>query len=361
MEHMSSRLRVGVIGAGIGAIHVQGYTQNPDAEMVALAGLDDDRVRRVAKDYNIPMTYRAYEELLLDTSIDAVSVCLPNALHAPVTIAALEAGKHVLVEKPLARNTVEGQMMLDAAAKYGKVLMIGFNRRYRGDVQWLKQHIESGGLGEIYYAKAFWMRRAGIPRLGSWFVSKEQSGGGPLIDLGVHVLDMALYLMGEPTVRTVSASTYAAFGPRGLKGWEGRVATSDSGLSYDVEDLATGLLRLGNGATLHLEASWATHSSAADDFGVTLYGTEGGAEMFVHNYARENTIRLFSDINGSPVDSRPLLPAAGDNSTIINRFVAAALGRGPIDPGGIEGLRRTAVLEACYNSAAAGREIVLEG
>ncbi|GAB4431658.1 MAG: Gfo/Idh/MocA family oxidoreductase [Chloroflexi bacterium OHK40] len=354
------RLRVGVIGAGIGAMHLKGYAHNPDVEIVALAGLDDERVRRAAAEFHVPKTYRHYEELLADERIEAVSVCLPNFLHAPVAIAALEAGKHVLVEKPLARNTAEGRAMAAAAAASGKVLMIAFNRRFRQDVLWLKRHIASGALGEIYYAKAFWMRRSGIPRLGSWFVNKAQAGGGPLVDLGVHVLDMALYLLGEPRVRAVSASTYAVFGPRGLKGWEGRVAYGDVGFTFDVEDLATAMIRLEGGATLHLEASWATHSSAADDFGVTLYGSEGGAELFVHNYATQNTLRLFTDLDGVPADTAVFLNSAEERLGIIDRFVDAVLGRGPADPGVAEGLQRTAVLEACYASAAAGRELPLD-
>lgn len=354
------RLRVGVIGAGIGALHLKGYAQNPDVEIVAIAGLDDERVRRAAAEYRVPRTYRQYEELLADASIEAVSVCLPNALHAPVAIAALEAGKHVLVEKPLARTTDEGRAMIAAAEASGRVMLIAFNRRFRQDVLWLKRHIAAGGLGQVYYAKAFWMRRAGIPRLGSWFVSKEQAGGGPLVDLGVHVLDMALYMLGEPAVRAVSASTYAAFGPRGLKGWESRVAYGDVGLAYEVEDLATALLRLEGGATLHLEASWATHSSAQDDFGVTLYGTEGGAELFVRNYATENTLRLFSDLDGVPTDAAVAVRSSEERSGIIDRFVDAVLGRGPAEPSAIEGLRRTAVLEACYASAAAGRELAID-
>ena len=199
------RLRVGVIGAGVGALHLSAYAQLPQVDIVALAGLDDDRVRRVAAEYQVPQTYREYEHLLAAPDIDAVSVCLPNVLHAPVSIAALRAGKHVLVEKPLARNAEEARAIAEAAHAHDRVLMVSFDKRYRNDVQWIRQYIDSGALGRIYYAKAHWMRRAGIPRLGSWFVSKEQAGGGPLIDLGVHVLDMAMYLLGEP--RPLAAKT----------------------------------------------------------------------------------------------------------------------------------------------------------
>src|SRR5690349_3817237 len=291
------KLRVGVIGAGVGALHLAAYAQIPEVEISALAGLDDDRVRTVAAEYKVPRTYREYEQLLAAPDVDAVSICLPNVLHAPVSIAALQAGKHVLVEKPLARTPAEGRAMMAAAHETGRILMVSFDKRYRGDVQWLKQYVDSGALGRIYYAKAHWMRRSGIPRLGSWFVSKEQAGGGPLIDLGVHVLDMALYLMGEPQPQAISANTYAEFGPRGLKGSGSAWARPIHGetLPYEVEDLATAFIRLDGGATLLLEASWATHSAAGDDFGVTLYGTEGGAELLIRNYTYDGTVRVFTD------------------------------------------------------------------
>jgi predicted dehydrogenase len=355
----SKRLRVGVIGAGVGEMHLAGYSKLPRVDIAALAGLDDDRVRRVAAQYSVPQTFREYADLLAAPDIDAVSVCLPNALHLPVTVAALEAGKHVLVEKPLARSADEGRAMIAAARERERILMIAFNHRYRGDVQWIKQYIDSGALGRIYYAKAHWMRRAGIPRLGSWFVSKEQAGGGPLVDLGVHVLDMAMYLMGEPHATAVSASTYAEFGPRGQKNWDLRNQFSNERLPYEVEDLATAFVRLEGGATLLLEASWATHSAAGDDFGVTLYGTEGGVELMVRNYTHENTVRVFHDVGGAPVDAAPKIRKAGGHDMVVERFVAAVLDGAPQIPSAEDGLRRAAIIDACYRSAAEGREVVL--
>ena len=134
--------------------------------------------------------------------------------------------------------------MVRAARQHGKVLAIAFNRRHRHDVALLKQHVAAGKLGRVYYAKAFWMRRAGIPGFGSWFTRQEQAGGGPLIDLGVHVLDMALYLMGNPRVLSVSAATYAELGPRGRGVWSGSRFQNDVDLPYEVEDLATAFIRL---------------------------------------------------------------------------------------------------------------------
>ncbi|MBK9941156.1 MAG: Gfo/Idh/MocA family oxidoreductase [Kouleothrix sp.] len=355
----TKRLRVGVIGAGVGEMHLAGYSKLPQVEIVALAGLEDERVRRMAAEYHVPQTYREYSDLLAVPAIDAVSICLPNALHLPVTLAALRAGKHVLVEKPLARSADEGRAMVEAARELDRILMIAFNHRYRGDVQWIKQYVESGALGRIYYAKAHWMRRAGIPRLGSWFVSKAQAGGGPLVDLGVHVLDMAMYLMGEPHATAVSASAYAEFGPRGLKGWDMRSQSSAERLPYEVEDLATAFVRLEGGATLLLEASWATHSTASDDFGVTLYGSEGGVELMVRDYTHENTVRVFHDIGGVATDIAPKIRKQGGHDTVVERFVAAVLDGAPRIPSAEDGLRRAAIIDACYRSAAAGREVAV--
>lgn len=357
----TERLRVGVIGAGVGALHLAAYNQIPEVEIVALAGLDDDRVKRVAAEYSVPQTYREYEQMLAAPNVDAVSVCLPNHLHMPVAIAALDAGKHVIVEKPLARNAAEGQVIVDAAKAHDKVLMISFDKRHRSDVMWIKNYIDSGAIGRVYYAKAHWMRRSGIPRLGSWFVSKQQAGGGPLVDLGVHVLDIAMYLMGEPQPLAVSANTYAEFGPRGQKGWGGgRWQFSDENLPYEVEDLGTAFIRLAGGATLLLEASWGTHSAAGDDFGVTLYGTEGGVELLVRNYTTVDTVRVFTDIGGVATDMAPKIPGGNGHLEVLRRFVSAVLHGTPAIPGPDDGLRRNQVLDAAYTSAAEGREVTIE-
>jgi predicted dehydrogenase len=349
-------LRVGIIGAGIGKSHAEGYAKQSRVQIAAIAGLDA-RVQTLADTYGA-RTYGEYAELLAQPDIDAVSICVPNGLHHEVTIAALKAGKHVLVEKPLARTAVEGEEMLAAAKSAGKILMISFNHRQRSDVQYIKQQIDSGRLGRIYYAKAYWMRRAGIPGINSWFVNKGMAGGGPLIDLGVHMLDITMFLMGEPTPVSVNAATYAEFGPRGQKGMNS-VRTGASA-SYEVEDLATAMIRLQGGATVQLETSWATHGPNGDDFGLVLYGTEGGAELKVVNYRNVDTVRIFYDEkDGTPVDLHPKIPDGGGHGQVIDNFVRAILDGAPAVPSAEDGLRRTQVIDACYRSSAEGREIRL--
>jgi predicted dehydrogenase len=355
----SDRLRVGVIGCGVGLFHLEGYAAEPRAKVVALAGLDTERCRGLARQFDVEAVYGDYSELLADPTIDAVSVGVPNHLHLPVCLAALEAGKHVLVEKPLARNAEEGGRMVQAARERGKVLAIAFNRRHRHDVALLKQHIAAGKLGRIYYAKAFWMRRAGIPGFGSWFTRQELAGGGPLIDLGVHVLDMALYLMGNPRVLSVSAATYAELGPRGRGAWSGSRFKNDVAQPYEVEDLATAFIRLKDGATLHLETCWAAYTGVTDEFGVSLFGNEGGAEIHVKDYALTDTLRVFGDFEGVPSDAMPRLQKTHGHTEIIHSFVDAILTGAPMSPSGDEGLERTRLIDAIYRSAALSREVEL--
>ena len=209
-----------------------------------------------------------------------VSIATPTALHAPIATAALDAGLHVLSEKPMAENSEVGRTMVEAARRNDRVLDVSFNHRRRGDVQALKKIIDAGLLGHIYYAKAGWLRREGIPGLGSWFTRVATAGGGPLMDIGVHMLDMALHLLGEPTVTAATAATYAEFGPRG-KGASPYASTGKTGVAeseFDVEDLSTAFLRLAEGGTLLIESSWAQWIPH-DQCYVAVYGSDGGANI----------------------------------------------------------------------------------
>ena len=264
----------------------------------------------------------------------------------------------MLCEKPLARTGAEGEQMVRAAAKAGRVLQIAFNHRERGDVHTLKQHIDDGGLGDIYYAKTRWVRRSGIPGLGSWFTNKEMSGGGPMIDLGVHMLDLTLFLLGEPQVTSVSANTYSELGSRGRGGSAG-TDKQQVGSGFEVEDLGTAFLRLAGGATLLLEASWATYRPDGDDFGVTLYGTEGGAEINVPNYAWEDTLRLYSDVADAPAVIAPRVGRGEGHRAVVRSFVEKVRGDDWAQHIGTDALARARIIDACYASAREGREVAV--
>ena len=223
-------------------------------------------------------------------------------------------------------------------------------------MQALKRHVEEGNLGRIYHAKATWMRRNGIPGMGGWFTSKELAGGGPLIDLGVHMVDMALYLMGDPEVESVSCATYAELGPRGRGGWQG-LGLMRGDKPYEVEDLATAFIRLSGGATLNLETGWAVYRESSDDFGVTLYGTDGGAEMKVRNYGTSDTLRIYTDVAGVPAVVTPEIQPREGHLAVVRRFVESISEETWRGQYGEDGLDRARIIDACYASALENREV----
>lgn len=250
---------------------------NPRAALVAAHDTNPERLAALCKEREIPRAYATAEELFADRSIDAVYIATPNKFHVPLAIQALEAGKHVLLEKPFAMNFAEAQLAADTARRVGRVLTVGMNRRFVPEHQQVRAMVEAGMLGEIYHAKAFWFRRSGIPKLGTWFGSRELAGRGCLGDIGVHQLDLCLYLMGNFQPVSAVGATYTKFGHlgRGEGGW-GKSDRAE--IPFDVEDFATGLVRFANGATVSLDVSWACHSEEASREDVHLYGTEAGAQ-----------------------------------------------------------------------------------
>ncbi len=358
-EPLREPLRVGVVGLGYaGEQHLKNFVKMPNVEAVALAGLEEGRLRELGGLYGVRNLYRSWEELVARDDLDVVSIGAPNHLHAPIAIAALKGGKHVLCEKPLARTGAEAEGIVRAATEADRAVHIAFTQRERGDVQALKRHVDEGNLGRIYHAKATWMRRNGIPGMGGWFTSKEMAGGGPLIDLGVHMIDMALYLMGEPEVETVSCATYAELGPRG-RGGRADFGLMQGDSPYEVEDLATAFIRLSGGATLNLEAGWAVYRESSDDFGVTLYGTDGGAEMKVKNYGTRDTVRIYTDVAGLPAVVLPEIEPREGHLAVVRRFVETIRSGDWAGQFGEDGLRRARVIDACYASAQENREVSL--
>jgi predicted dehydrogenase len=343
------RVRVGIVGVGIGSIHARGYARCGRAQVVALCDLDTDRAQRLATEHGIERIYSDYRVMLAEEKLDAVSVCTPNALHEPVAVAAFEAGCHVLCEKPLSTSAASAKRMLDAARRSRRRFMVGMNNRFRGDTQVLRGYIEAGELGSIYYARCGWIRRKGIPGMGSWFTRKELSGGGPLIDIGVHAFDVTWYLMGNPKPVAVFGATYAQFGPRGLGGGGWGVAVAGGG--YDVEDLAAAQVRFENGATLCLEASWAQHCQG-DRLYSEVYGDSGGATL--------EPLRVFTDHRGRPVDISPHAPQVDGHEAEVAHFVDCVLNdREPISTGE-QGVEVMKVLDAIYESAQSGASVMIE-
>ncbi len=206
-------VQIGVIGTGsISSFHMDAYQSNSKTEIYAVCDLNEERARKAAEKYGASKVYTNYHDLLADPAVQAVSICTWNNTHAEISIAALEAGKHVLVEKPLCRTVEEALKVQEAVKTSGKLLQVGFVRRYDTNAQLLRSMADRGEFGDIYYAKATTIRRLGNP--GGWFADIERSGGGPLIDIGVHVIDLCWYMMGRPKPVSVSANTYQKLGNR---------------------------------------------------------------------------------------------------------------------------------------------------
>ena len=357
-------LRAGVVGLGwAGQQHLESYAEADGVQLIALAGMEADQLERLGDQYVVPHRFNDWRDLIAGGGLDLISIATPTALHGPIAVAALDAGMHVLSEKPMAENAEVAASMVAAAKRNDRVLDVSFNHRRRGDVRALKQIIDAGMLGRIYYAKAGWLRREGIPGLGSWFTRVATAGGGPLMDIGVHMLDMALHLLGEPAVRAATAATYAEFGPRGKGGSSYGGATKKTGVAegaFDVEDLSTAFLRLEDGGTLLLESSWAQWIPH-DQCYVTVYGSEGGASIewggTPGNFYRR--LNIWTGKDGVPAVLQPNVPADGGHAESVLDFLAKVRSSEFSMHCGEEALARAQVVDACYASAEKGAEILL--
>ncbi|RED85237.1 Gfo/Idh/MocA family protein [Cohnella phaseoli] len=272
------KVRIGVVGTGsISEMHLGSYARNPDAQIVAICDVNEARARQVADKYGADKVYTDYRELLADADVDAISICTWNNTHAPISIAALKAGKHVLVEKPLCRTMEEAHEVEAAVRSSGKLLQVGYVRRYDPNVKMLREFADQGEFGELYYAKASTLRRLGNP--GGWFADVERSGGGPLIDIGVHVIDLCWYLMGKPKAVAVSANTYQKLGNRSnVKHLSFYKAADYDASKNTVEDLASAIIRFENGASIMVDVSYSLHAKK-DEGMVRVYGEKGSFEI----------------------------------------------------------------------------------
>jgi predicted dehydrogenase len=356
-----SPLRAGVIGLGwAGRQHMAAYDQLPGVELVALAGMESDQLELLGDSYGVDQRFHDWRDLVEQAVVDVVSIATPTVLHAPIAVAALNAGLHVLSEKPMAENGMVASEMVAAAEANDRVLEVSFNHRRRGDVSALKSLVDSGVLGRIYYAKAGWLRRSGIPGLGSWFTRSATAGGGPLMDIGVHMLDMALHLLGEPVVDAATAATYAEFGPRG-RGGAAYGASNKTGVTegaFDVEDLSTAFLRLDGGGTLLLESSWAQWIPH-DQCYVTLYGSEGGASIEWGGDPGKtyHHLRAWTEVQGVAAELHPVVGPDGGHTQCVLDFLTEVRSGEFSKYRGEEALTRARVVDACYASAAAGSEV----
>ena len=337
---MAKTLRVGIIGLGWpGVEHLKGYLASGKAQVAAVCDVDDERRERIADEHRIPEAYADYKQMLRNAEIDAVSNCLPNFLHAPVTLDALKAGKHVLCEKPPAMNAREARRMADTAARKGLTLMYALCLRFGAEAQVIRGYVDRGELGEVYYGRCGYVRRRGIPvGKGGWFVDKERAGGGALIDIGVHALDRCWWLMGCPEPVSVAGSAYQKFGhavPKGVK--------------FDVDDAAFALIKFANGATLLLEATWAINLPGGGY--CQIAGTQGGASA--------SPLTIYTERHGMQLDITPQPSNTNGMQGETAHFADCCLtGRTPIMDGE-QGVALMKMLDGIYKSQATGRDVKL--
>ncbi len=352
---MDRKIRIGIIGTGgISHMHMVGYTSFENVEVAAACDLNASRLEAFGSKYGVKQLYADYNEMLQKEELDGVSICTWNNSHAPIAIAALNAGKNVLCEKPMAMNVKEAEEMLAAAKTSGKLLMIGFVKRFAKETAICREFIDKGYLGDIYYAKASYLRRCGNP--GGWFADSKRSGGGPLIDLGVHVIDQVRYLMGKPKAVAVSAVTFNNIGMRyDIKGIE-RYKASDYSSYCDVEDMASALIRFDNGAALAVDASFSLNIKE-DSGNLELFGSKAGARL-------EPKLEIYSQMEDYLVDMSPRYHKSDKGFDEVftgetAHFVDCIANGTPCINPAEDGVELMRILEAAYTSAKARKEVVI--
>ena len=354
-----SKLKVAIIGVGdISECHIRGYLKSDDVELYAFCDINEAQLKKMGEKYGIERLYTDKDEMFAALpEIDIVSVCTWNSAHAPCTIAALNAGCHVICEKPMAMNEKEALEMQAAAEKNGKLLMIGFVRRFGTDCAIVKEFIDNDYFGELYYGKATYLRRHGAP--GDWFGDKSRSGGGPLIDLGVHVIDLTRYLLGNPKPVSVYGATFYKLANRpGVKLPKDAYTSSNKNDNeiFDVEDLATALIRYDNGAVISVEAAFSINLKKGTS-SIELFGTKAGCKV-------DPEVELFTDTHSYMTNVQFARDTALDFNGLFENEIAhfidcAKNGTECISPAK-DGVDLMRILDAIYESARTGHEVVLQ-
>ena len=357
----SRTVKTGIIGCGSIAFgkHLPALASIPETRIAAFCDIFEDRAYRAAKEYGAPgsRTYADYRDLLTDPSITAVHVCTPNKSHSFISIDALNAGKHVMCEKPMARTSAEAQMMLETSRSTGKLLTVGYQNRFRPDSIYLKNACDHGDLGEVYFAKAHAVRRRKVPTHGVYLNAGEQ-GGGPLIDIGTHALDLTLWLMNNYQPRSVLGNVYKKLNDNGQCGnafgdWRPE--------DYTSEDSAFGFITMKNGASIFLESSWALNTLDEGEAITTLCGTKAGADM------RDGVRINFDEYNKLVVKKPELInTGAGYSNDVLQEeayieqrvFYDAVLYNRPLTVLPEQTLVVTQILESIYTSSRTGKQVI---
>ena len=360
---MDRKVRVGIIGCGgiANGKHMPSLSKIKEVEMVAFCDIVEEKAVKAAEKFGVEgaKTYVDYKELLKDESIEVVHVCTPNRSHSFISIDALEAGKHVMCEKPMAKTYAEAKAMLEASERTGKKLTIGYQQRWRGDSLYLHQACEDGELGDIYYARAIALRRRAVPTWGV-FLNEYEQGGGPLIDIGTHALDLTLWMMNNYKPKMVVGTSYKKLGDQKNSAnawgdWDPE--------KFTVEDSAFGFIVMENGATIVLESSWALNVADPHEAITLLCGDKAGADML--DGLRMNYVK-----NGRQVIERPNFDVGGvafyegsssnPSELEARAWINAVITDTEPPTKASQALVVTQILEAIYESAKTGKPVFID-
>jgi len=359
------KIRVGIIGVGlIGKQHLENYERIDGVDVIAAADIDEAELNRVAERFGIPHTYTDFRQLLARDDIDAVDVCLHNNFHAPVTIEALRAGKHVYCEKPIAGSYADGKSMLDAAKECGRKLHIQLSFLYSKETKAAKALIDAGQLGKIFHVRSTGYRRRGRPYVDGYgtpyFTRKETAGGGALFDMGVYRISQLLYLLGNPEVTTITGKTYQEMDIDERRRQISR---------FDVEELGVGFVRFAGGLTMDIIESWAVHLNAFE--GSSIIGSQGGIRLPGYADGRLTPLTYHTNLCDMEMDSTFNLDAMDyrwrnlrDNMDAYDssqhHWIAALQGRVELLPTADIALRTMLISEGIYLSDRLGREVTAD-
>jgi len=351
---MSNPFRVAFIGTGyVAGFQLRSLKRIEGVEVLAAADVNDNSLAKVGEKFGIPRCYTDYRKMLAEVKqADAISVCTPNALHAEHAIAALQAGKHVLVEKPMAIDSQQARQMVDAAAQRHRHLVVGFQHRFAPHTRLIRRKIAEGQFGSILYARCQWLRRRGIANWGV-FGRKELQGGGPLIDLGVHLLEVTHYMMGSPTPVTATGNTFRNIGDKPCAvacqwpDWDYR--------TYTVEDLAVGMIRFDSGAMLTIETSFAAHVER-EFCQIQIMGEKAGAVW--------DPPQIYCDQDEYMMNMTPAYLPTSDFESLqqakMTHFVSVCRGERQNEASGEDGLVIQKMIDGIYASAEAGKEVAMQ-
>jgi predicted dehydrogenase len=333
------KARIGIVGLGSIAqtIHLPILSKFPDVEIVAVCDLDRAKAQIVADKFNVRRYYNNFEKMLaIEQDLDGIDICTPTRLHKDLAIAALGEKNNVLIEKPLARTSIEAEEITATAKKYHRTLMVGMNNRFRPDAMILKSFIEDNALGKLFYTKAGWFKKLNAES--AWLTKKTQSGGGVVLDLGIVMLDLAFWMMGFPEVREVSATNYSHH-------------------TKDVEDSSVVFLKMKNGSTLTIEASW-SFESTSDFFYCDCFGTDGSGSLNPFRIIKRMHDNLVNVAPASIETPQSLYRKSYENE--LKHWIGALRGLNPIISNGEEAVQRMKIIDLIYKSAKRGKAVAIK-